>query len=113
MNFMIIYWFTNIFWYSSLLKSITKSFTKVVNINRIYNELKSQQVKIWLSTLHQYWKYIKNVFYVYELENFYNNKALKKWFLYNIWFGKLLFDKEKDLKLQDYIDFVSFNEMKI
>jgi predicted AAA+ superfamily ATPase len=28
------------------LKSITKSFTKVVNINKIYNELKSQQVKI-------------------------------------------------------------------
>lgn len=168
------------------LKSITKSFTKVVNINKIYNELKSQQVKIWLSTLHQYWEYIKNVFYVYELENFYNNKALKKWFLYNIWFSKLLsdkenlgqsfenlvflelakkydkiyykknwweidfyveseklniqvcyelnaenftretkvlkkweknmliyFDKEKDLKLQDYIDFVSFNEIKI
>ncbi|MDR1988576.1 MAG: hypothetical protein LBQ24_07885 [Candidatus Peribacteria bacterium] len=28
------------------LKSITKSFTKIVNINKIYNELKSQQVKV-------------------------------------------------------------------
>jgi predicted AAA+ superfamily ATPase len=76
------------------LKNITKSYTKTLNINKIYNELKSQQITIWKNTLYQYWEYIKSVFFAYELENFYNPKSLKKWYLYNLWFNKLLSDKE-------------------
>lgn len=77
-----------------ILKSITSSFSKNININKIYNELKSLNIKIGKTTLYEYYEYIKNVFYVYELENFYNQKASKKAFLYNIWFNKILGSKE-------------------
>ncbi len=72
-----------------LLKSLTIWFTKNVNITKIYNTLKSQNIKVWKSTLFDYYEYIKNIFYVYELENFYNSKATKKIVLYNIWFNTL------------------------
>lgn len=77
-----------------ILKSITSSFSKNININKIYNELKSLNIKIWKTTLYEYYEYIKNVFYVYELENYYNQKASKKVFLYNIGFNKILGSKE-------------------
>ncbi len=72
-----------------LLKSLTLWNTKNLNITKIYNTLKSQNIKIWKSTLFDYYEYIKNIFYVYELENFYNAKATKKTFLFNTWFNRL------------------------
>ncbi|MDD2565471.1 MAG: ATP-binding protein [Candidatus Gracilibacteria bacterium] len=77
-----------------ILKSITSSFTKNVNINKIYNELKSLNIKIGKTTLYEYYEYIKNVFYTYELENYYNQKSFKKAFLYNIGFNKILGNKQ-------------------
>lgn len=77
-----------------ILKSITNSFTKTLNISKIYNELKSQNIKVWKTTLYEYYEYIKNIFYVYEIENYFNPKAAKKTFLYNIWFNKILWHKE-------------------
>ncbi|MFA5917626.1 MAG: ATP-binding protein [Candidatus Gracilibacteria bacterium] len=77
-----------------MLKSITNSFTKHININKIYNELKSLNIKIGKTTLYEYYEYIKNVFYTYELDNFYNPKASKKAFLYNIGFNKILGNKQ-------------------
>jgi len=77
-----------------LIKSITASFSKEININKIYNELKSQNIKIWKTTLYEYYEYVKNVFYAYELENFYNLKAWKKVFLYNMWFNKIFQNKQ-------------------
>ncbi len=77
-----------------LIKSFTISFSKNININKIYNELKSQNIKIWKTTLYEYYEYLKNVFYVYELENFYNPKASNKAFLYNIWFNKIFWNKD-------------------
>lgn len=72
-----------------LLKNLTVWFTKNLNISKIYNNLKSQNIKIGKSTLFDYYEYIKNIFYVYELDNFYNRNASKKIFLYNIWFNAL------------------------
>jgi len=75
-----------------LLKSLTLAYTKQVNINKIYNELKSQNIRIWKSTLYEYYTYTKNVFYITELENFFSKAGAKKWFLYNIWFNRLLWN---------------------
>ena len=75
-----------------LLKSLTLWFTKQVNINKIYNELKSQSVKIGKTTLYEYYEYIKNIFYIFELENYFSLKWSKKVFLYNLGFNKLLWN---------------------
>jgi len=76
-----------------LIKSLTLWFTKQVNINKIYNELKSKNIKVWKTTLYEYYEYIKNIFYIFELENYYNPKWSKESFLYNIWFNKILLNK--------------------
>lgn len=73
-----------------LIKNLTLSFTKDVNINKIYNSLKSQWSKVGKDTLYTYYDYIKNVFYGWELENFYEFVMWnKKLYLYNIWFHRL------------------------
>jgi uncharacterized protein len=77
-----------------MIKSITNSFSKNININKIYNELKSLNIKIWKTTLYEYYEYIKNIFYIYELSNYYNPKASKKAFLYNIWFNKIFWNED-------------------
>lgn len=76
-----------------LIKSLTLWFTKQVNITKIYNELKSQNIKIWKTTLFDYYQYIKNIFYIFEVENYYSQKWTKECFLYNLWFNKLLWNK--------------------
>ena len=76
-----------------LIKSLTLWFTKQVNINKIYNELKSQNIKIWKTTLYEYYQYIKNIFYVFEIENYFSQKWAKESFLYNLWFNKILWNK--------------------
>jgi predicted AAA+ superfamily ATPase len=76
-----------------LLKSLTLWFTKQLNINKIYNELKSQNIKVWKTTLYEYYQYIKNIFYVFEIDNYFSQKWAKECFLYNLWFNKLLWNK--------------------
>lgn len=76
-----------------LIKSLTLWFTKQVNINKIYNELKSQNIKIWKTTLYEYYQYIKNIFYIFEINNYFSQKWAKKSFLYNLGFNKLLWNK--------------------
>ena len=76
-----------------LIKSLTLWFTKQVNINKIYNELKSQNIKIWKTTLYEYYQYIKNIFYIFEVENYFSQKWAKEGFLYNLWFNKLLWNE--------------------
>lgn len=75
-----------------LIKSLTLGFTKQVNINKIYNELKSQNIKIWKSTLYEYYQYIKNIFYIFEIENYFSQKSAKECMLYNLWFNKILWN---------------------
>ena len=76
-----------------LIKSLTIWYTKQVNISKIYNELKSQNIKIWKTTIYEYYNYIKNIFYIFEIENYFSKTWAKECFLYNIWFNKLLWNK--------------------
>ena len=70
-----------------LLKSLTLSFTKAININKVYNSLKSQNIKIWKNSLYDYYEHIKSAFYGSEVENEYTIlRGEKKFYLYNIGF---------------------------
>ncbi len=92
-----------------LIKSLTTWFTKQLNINKIYNELKSQNIKIWKTTLYEYYNYIKNIFYIFELENYFSKKGAKKSFLYNLWFNKLFW---KDLNFGQAFENFIFIELE-
>jgi predicted AAA+ superfamily ATPase len=73
-----------------LLKSLTLSFTKDINIHKIFNDLKSQNIKLSITTLYEYFEHLKSAFYGYELEDFFTVlRGRKKFYLYNLGFHAL------------------------
>jgi predicted AAA+ superfamily ATPase len=105
-----------------LLKRLTLSFTKAININKIYNDLKSQNIKVGKNSLYDYYEHIKNVFYGIEMENAYTVlRGEKKFYLYNLGFHSI-FGKSPDigqsfenivfLELKKKFDKVAFKQNK-
>ena len=70
-----------------LIKKIILWNTKRLNLIKIFNDLKSQWLKIWKNTIYNYFEYLKNIFFVDEIENFY--KKTSNIYLYNFWFWNL------------------------
>ncbi|MDR2540895.1 MAG: hypothetical protein LBD11_03830 [Candidatus Peribacteria bacterium] len=64
-------------------------FTKEININTTYKELKSQNIQASPATLYEYYDHIKSVFYGHEIENFFSPQGQKKFYLDNIGFHHL------------------------
>lgn len=79
-----------------LIKRLVSSNTKQVNINKIYNDLKSQGVKVGKTSLYNNLSYLENIFFAKQIPNHYSEKWFKKSFLYNLWFSNA-FNSEKDL----------------
>lgn len=78
-----------------LIKRLVASNTKQVNINKIYNDLKSMGVKVGKTTLYTTLVYLENIFFVKQISNFFSEKWFKKTFLFNLWFRNTL-NTEKD-----------------
>lgn len=70
-----------------LIKRVILWNTKRVNLIKIFNELKSQWVKIWKNTIYNYFEYLKNIFFTAEIDNRY--KKTSNIYLYNFWFWNL------------------------
>ncbi|UFX82762.1 ATP-binding protein [Candidatus Absconditicoccus praedator] len=70
-----------------LIKRIILSNTKRLNLIKIYNDLQSQGVKIGKNTIYNYYEYLKNIFFVEDIGNFY--KKTSNTYLYNFGFGNL------------------------
>jgi len=79
-----------------LIKRIISANTKQININKIYNDLKSLGIKVWKTSLYANLVYLGNIFFVKQLPNYFSEKWFKKVFLYNIGF-RYTFNIEKDL----------------
>lgn len=70
-----------------LIKKIIFWNTKKLNLIKIFNDLHSQWVKIWKNTIYNYYEYLKNIFFISEINNFY--KKTSKTYLYNFGFWTL------------------------
>jgi len=70
-----------------LIKRIILWNTKRLNLIKIFNELKSQWIKIWKNTIYNYFEYLQNIFFTEEVNNFY--KKTSNIYLYNFWFWYL------------------------
>jgi len=70
-----------------LIKKIILWNTKRLNLIKIFNELKSLWIKIWKNTIYNYFEYLKNIFFVEGINNFY--KKTSNIYLYNFWFWNL------------------------
>jgi predicted AAA+ superfamily ATPase len=64
-----------------LIKRLILNNTKQINLLKIYNQLKSQGIKVSKNTIYEYFTYLKNIFYIDELVNFYKKQS--KTYLFN------------------------------
>jgi predicted AAA+ superfamily ATPase len=67
-----------------LIKSLILSNTKQINVTKIFNELKSQNIHVSKNTLYNYIEYLENIFFIKKLTNYYTPKGFYKVYLYDI-----------------------------
>jgi predicted AAA+ superfamily ATPase len=91
-----------------LIKKLIIWNTKRLNLIKIFNELKSQWVKVWKTTIYNYFEYLKNIFFVEDVNNFY--KKTSNLYLYNFWFNVLFWLSEN--LWQNFENFVYLNLKK-
>lgn len=72
-----------------LFKKIVLTNTKEYSVTKVFNELKSQNIKIGIQTLYNYLEYFKEIFFISEINNKYKKNA-KKFYLYDVWFTNLI-----------------------
>lgn len=72
-----------------LIKKLLFSTTKEFNINKIFNDLKSQNIKIWKQTIYNYLEYLKEIFFIKEIYDEFRKWA-KKFFFYDVWYNNIM-----------------------
>ena len=72
------YKLTNEFVLKYCIKRILEWTSKLLSTNNIYNDLKSQNIKVSINTLYDIIQYLQNIFFLSLAENLYNSKAQKK-----------------------------------
>jgi len=84
------YWIENEYVIKYLIKKLLLSTTKEFNINKTFNEIKSQNIKIWKQTIYNYLEYLKEIFFIKEISDEFK-KGNKKFFFYDIWYNNITF----------------------
>ncbi|MFB6088850.1 MAG: ATP-binding protein, partial [Candidatus Aenigmatarchaeota archaeon] len=60
----------NVFVVRYLIKSLLSSFSKEFSVNKVFNDLKSQNIKISKKTLYNYLSYLEDTFFGFSLNKF-------------------------------------------
>ena len=85
----------NDFALSFFIKRVLVNFSKELNINKIFNELKSQWTKIWKDSLYNFYEYLQNIFLIEPLSNFWAKiKWFKKVYLVDVSFANLVWNND-------------------
>ena len=82
------YWIENEYAIKYIIRKLLLWVTKEFNINKIFNELKSQNIKIWKQTIYNYLEYLKEIFFIKEVVDEFK-KGSKKFFFYDIWYNNI------------------------
>ncbi len=72
-----------------LFKKIVLTNTKEFSFTKVFYELKSQNIKVGIQTLYNYLEYLKEIFFVLELNDKYKKKS-QKLYLYDVGFTNLI-----------------------
>ncbi len=90
-----------------LLKRIITNNGKELSINKIYNDLKSQNIAVSKDTLYNYFEYIKNIFFSKTLSNYFSPKWQGKLYLLDTWIANITnrkFDKWQSFENMVYLE---------
>lgn len=83
------YWIENEYVIKYLIKKLLLWTTKEFNINKIFLEFKSQNVKVWKQTIYNYLEHLKEIFFIKEiLDEF--KKWNKKFFFFDVWYNNIM-----------------------
>ena len=83
------HWIENEYVIKYLIKKLLLTTTKQFNINKTFNELKSQNIKIGKQTIYNYLEYLKEMFFIKEINDLFRKWA-KKFFFYDVWYNNIL-----------------------
>ena len=77
------------------IRRVLTTYTKELNINKIYNELKSQWIKIWKDSVYNFYEYLHNIYLLEPLDNYWSKiKWLKKNYLIDVSFANLIWNDD-------------------
>lgn len=89
---------------SYFIRRILFNFTKELNINKIFNELKSNWIKIWKDSLYNFYYYLQNIYFIDSLKN---NWAKVKWltkvYLIDVSFGNLVWNQDFGKRFENFV----------
>lgn len=91
-----------------LIKKMILWNTKRLNLIKVFNELKNSGIKIWKNTIYNYFEYLKNIFFLTDIDNFY--KKTSNIYFYNFWFSYLFW--LTDNLWQNFENFIYLNLKK-
>lgn len=80
------YWVDNDYLLKVLIKKILLWFTKIFSVNKIFNDLKSQNIQLSKNTLYNYIEYLENVFFIKRINNLFSPKWFFKLYFFDIWY---------------------------
>lgn len=72
-----------------LMRALIISNTKELNIHKIFNELKSQNIAVSKNTLYNYIEYLENVFFIKKIHNVFSPKWAFKTYLTDTGYTKM------------------------
>lgn len=86
------------------IKRVLTTFSKELNINKIYNELKWQNVKISKDSLYNFYEYLDNIYLVSQLSNYWAQvKWSKKTYLIDIAFANLVWNEDFGKRFENFV----------
>lgn len=87
-----------------LIKRLLSGFAKEININKIFKDLKSQNVKISKDSLYNFYEYMNNIYFILPLYNYWAQiKWNKKTYLMDVSFANLVWEKDFWKRFENFV----------
>jgi predicted AAA+ superfamily ATPase len=86
------------------IKRVLSTFWKELNINKIYNELKSNNIKISKDSLYNFYEYLNDIYLIWNLKNYWAQiKWLKKAYLIDVAFANFVGNDDLWKRFENFV----------
>ena len=87
-----------------LIKRVLSTFWKELNINKIYNELKGNSIKISKDSLYNFYEYLDDIYLISNLNNYWAQiKWLKKTYLIDVSFANFVWNDDLWKRFENFV----------
>lgn len=86
------------------IKRVLSTFSKELNINKIYNELKSNNIKVSKDSLYNFYEYLDDIYLIWNLNNYWAQiKWLKKTYLIDVSFANFVWNDDLWKRFENFV----------